>query len=85
MTKFKDNNQGNISIIAIYLMTIISLGALYTLLFIEFAIAELAPIIPGSFGDYKTFILMFIYAIPIFIILVSSLAVLKNALKREVF
>jgi len=85
MVKVINNNQGNISIIAIYLMSIISLGALYTLLFLEMAIPNLAPLIPNDLGMYKTVFLMLIWGIPIIILLVSSLAVIKTGLKREVF
>jgi len=84
MVDLKNNNEANVSIIAIYLMTIISLGALYTLLFLEFAIPNLAPMIPDSLGTFKTSTLTILYAIPIIITIVCSLAVLKNALKREV-
>jgi hypothetical protein len=84
MVDLKNNNEANVSIIAIYLMTIISIGALYTLLFIEVAIPNLAPLIPDDLGVFKTSTLTIVYAIPLIVILVSSLAVLKNALKREV-
>ncbi|MBD3263564.1 MAG: hypothetical protein GF375_00495 [Candidatus Omnitrophica bacterium] len=84
MVDLKNNNEANVSIIAIYLMTIISLGALYTLLFLEFAIPNLGPLIPDDLGTFKTATLTIMYAIPLIITVVCSLAVLKNALKREV-
>ena len=82
---FKNNNYGNISIIAMYLMTIISLGTLYTLFFLELAIPNLAPLIPSDLGMYKTVFLMLIYGMPIIIIVVCSLAVMKSGLKRGVY
>jgi len=77
------NNQGNVSIIAIYILSLIGLGGLYTLFFLEFAIPNLAPHIPAVFDTYKTVILMFLWGIPFFITFIFSLAVLKNALKRH--
>ena len=62
-------------------MTIIVCGALYSLFFIEIAIPSLSGFIPAS--DSKTFIMMFIYAIPLTVLLIGVLALLKSGIKRQ--
>jgi hypothetical protein len=79
MRKLKDNNYGSAVPIILYIVAIVGLGALYTLLFIEIGIPSFSSFIPAS--DSKTFIMMCIYAIPMFILGVGSIALVKSGLK----
>ena len=83
MRSLKDNNQGSAVPLILFVLTIFSLGALYTLFFIEVAFPIVSPLIPDSTA--KTFITMMMYGIPIMILLVGGVAMLKEALIRRVY
>ena len=83
MEKIWNNNNGSITILLVYVFCIISLGALYTLFFIEVAIPELAHLIPES--TYKTLFLTITWSIPLIIGIVISFATIKAGLKRSVY
>ena len=80
----KDNDASAIPII-LYLLTIISCGALYTLFFIEVGYDVVNTYIPIPASDSKTFIMMCMYAIPLFIIVIGSICLIKAGLKRDYF
>jgi len=73
-----DKNASAVPII-LFIMTIFLCGGLYTLFFIEIGFPVLGSWIPGS--DSKTFIMMGIYAIPLFIVIIGILALLLSGLK----
>lgn len=75
------NQEGSAVPLILFFVTIFSCGALYTLFFIEIALPTFSSYIPAS--DAKTFILMCIYAIPLFIIVVGVIALLLAGLKRD--
>jgi len=67
--------------IMLFAVTILVCGALYTLFFIEVAIPYFGGYVPAS--DSKTFIMMLIYAIPLFVAIVGVLALLQAGMKRQ--
>jgi len=75
----KDNNASAIPII-LFLITIFGCGALYTLLFIEIGYPIFQPMIPAS--DSKVFIMMCMYAIPLFLLLIGVISLINAGLKR---
>jgi len=81
--EFKNNTDASAVPIILFILSIISLGALYTLFFIEVAYPTFDSYVPNS--DSKTFIMMCMYAIPLFLLGVGSVALIKTGLKREVY
>ena len=77
----KDNYASAVPLI-LFVVTVFGLGALYSLLFIEVGYPIFQPMIPAS--DSKVFIMMCMYAIPLFILIVSVIALMKAGLKRTV-
>jgi hypothetical protein len=80
MRKLKDNKDASVVPLILFVLTILGCGALYSLLFLEIALPSLSHMIPDS--DSKTFILMGIYATPLFILVIGVLAFLQAGLKR---
>ena len=80
MRTLKDNTSGAVPLLQ-FIVTIVSCGALYTLFFVEIAFPIFIGMIPES--DAKTFILMCMYAVPLFILLVGIIALMKEGLKRK--
>ena len=76
----RDNNASAIPVL-LFIATIIALGAMYTLFFIEIGIPYLGGFIPAS--DTKVFIMMFIYAIPITILIVGVVSLMIAGIKRN--
>jgi len=76
-----DNTGSSIPII-LFVLTIVVCGALYSLFFLEvgFGLLALIPIPPS---DGKTFIMMCMYAIPLFVMVVGSVALLLQGLKND--
>ena len=81
MRKLKENNKGSVVPLVLFIVTIISCGALYTLFMVEVAYPSLLYMIPDS--DSKTFIMMGMYAIPLFIILIGVFALIKEGIKES--
>jgi len=69
--------------VILYVLGIIGAGALYTLLIIEIGQPTFDSYIPS--GDVKTFVMMMIYGIPLFILVVGVIALIRSGLKREVY
>ena len=81
MRKFLNNSVASAVPLILFLLTIVSMGALYTLFFIEIGYPLLDTIIvPDS--DSKTFIMMCMYAIPLVVLIVGVIALLMAGLKR---
>lgn len=74
------NNQASAIPIILFIMTIIICGALYSLFFVEIGFPLLTSYIPN--GDSKTFIMMCLYAIPLFVIIIGVFSLLLAGLKR---
>lgn len=68
--------------LALGILTIIVAGALYSLLFNEIGFPELLGFIPAS--DSKTFILMLLRAMPLFVLFAFIVAMIKAGVKKEV-
>jgi len=66
-----------------FIMTIIAVGALFTLLFIEIGFPTLLGYIPNS--DSKTFIRMMLYGIPLIVLFVGVICLIREGLKKEVY
>ena len=81
MREFIKNNYGSPVPLILFIMTIISCGALYTLFFVEVAYPSLLHFVPES--DSKTFIMMGMYAIPLFVILIGVFALIKEGIKES--
>jgi hypothetical protein len=75
------DNQASVVPLMYYVLTVFVCGALYTLFFTEIALPSLGYLIPAS--EYKTVFMMFIYGIPIFIIIVGGIALMKKGLDRR--
>ena len=67
----------------LFIMTIFGAGALYTLLILEIG----QPIFDSyiTAGDVKTFVMMLIYGIPVFILVIGTIALIRTGLKQEVY
>lgn len=76
----KNNNASAIPII-LFVLTVVGCGALYSLLFLEIGFG-LLDLIPVANSDSKTFIMMCLYAVPLFVIVVGVAALIKAGLKR---
>jgi len=82
MRKLKSNNNGSAVPLILFILAIIGAGALYTLLIIEVGQPAVDSYIPS--GDVKTFVMMIIYGIPVFILVVGVIALIKSGIKQEV-
>ena len=83
MRKILHNNIGSAVPLILFIMTIVGAGALYTLLIIEIGQPVFDEYIVA--GDVKTFVMMIIYGIPVFILVVGTIALIKSGLKQEVY
>ena len=81
MREFLNNNYASPVPLILFILTIVSCGALYTLFMVEVAYPSLLYMIPDS--DSKTFIMMVMYAIPLFIIIVGIFALVKEGIKES--
>ena len=81
MREFINNNYASPVPLILFILTIVSCGALYTLFFVEVAYPSLLYMIPDS--DSKTFIMMGMYAIPLFIIVIGVFSVIKEGIKEN--
>ena len=81
MRNIRHNNYGSIVPVILFILTILSCGALYTLFMVEVAYPNLLYMVPDS--DSKTFIMMGMYAIPLFVLLIGVLAVIKSGIKER--
>jgi len=79
MRKLLKNNDGSPIPLMLFIMTLISCGALYTLFFVEVAYPNLLHFIPNS--DSKTFIMMGMYAIPLIVIIIGVFCLIKEGVK----
>ena len=76
-----ENKEASAVPVILFVTTIIVIGALYTLFFLEIGFPMFRSWIPAS--DSKTFIIMCIYAIPLFILIIGIISTLKEALKPK--
>ena len=83
MKKLTDNNYASAIPLILFVLTIFGAGALYTLLILEVGQPVFDQYIPN--GDVKTFIMMIIYGIPVFILVIGAIALVKSGLKTEVY
>jgi len=75
------NKNASIVPVLLYVLTVFGSGALYTLFFIEIAQPTFDSYIPAS--DSKIFIMMIIYAIPLFIITAGIMSMIITGIKRR--
>lgn len=78
----KYNDEASVPIL-LYPLSLFVCGALYTLFFIEVAYPSLMYLIPASTS--KTFIMMLMYAIPLFILIVLTIAFVKSGLEQRYY
>lgn len=83
LRKIHADNIGSAVPLLLFLVTIVGVGALYTLFFLEVGLPTFEDYIPAS--DSKTFIMMCIYAIPLFVLVVGVISLIRAGLKREVY
>lgn len=83
MRKLLSNDMASAVPVLVFLLTVVGCGALYTLLFLQFGIGYFGGLVPAS--DSKTFILMVVYAMPLFILVVGVVCLIRAGLKREVY
>ena len=83
MRKLLHDKKANALPVILFVLTIITCGALYTLFFIEVAFPLLQGYIPA--GDNKVFVMMLMYAIPLFVVFVGLVALLLQGIKKEVY
>ena len=81
MRKLIKNNQASAIPLILFVLTIVTCGALYTLFFVEVAYPSLLYLIPDSAS--KTFIMMGMYAIPLIIILIGVFSLIKEGVKEN--
>ena len=83
MKKILYNQQASAVPLILFFLAIFTCGALYTLFFVEVGFPTFNSYIPAS--DSKTFIMMCLYAIPLFILILGVICLIKSGLKREVY
>lgn len=83
MKKLINDTRASAIPVILCILGIIGAGALYTLLIIEIGQPTFDEYIPS--GDVKTFVMMMIYGIPLFILVVGVIAIVRSGLKREVY
>ena len=79
----KNDDNGSVVPLILFILVIFVAGALYTLFFIEVGIPAFDGFVSSS--DSKTFIYMAIYATPLIILIVGVFALLKEGLKRNIY
>ena len=67
----------------LFVMAIFGAGALYTLLILEIGQPIFDQYITA--GDVKTFVMMIIYGIPVFILVIGTIALIRTGLKQEAY
>lgn len=67
----------------LFVLTIVGAGALYTLLIVEVGQPTFDQYIPND--EVKTFVMMIIYGIPVFILVIGVIALVKSGIKQEVY
>lgn len=83
LRNFGKNNYASAVPLILFIVTIIGVGALYTLLFLQIAQPSFEKYIPAS--DSKTFIMMILYAVPGIILITGVISLLLSGLKREAY
>jgi len=81
MTNIIKNSYGSAVPLILFILVILVCGALYTLFMVEVAYPSLLHMVPES--DSKTFIMMGMYAIPLFIIIIGIFALIKAGIKEN--
>ena len=82
MINISRSNYGSVIPLMLFILTIITAGALYSLLFITVGFETFSSYIPD--GQYKTIILLMFRAIPGIVLIVGVIALLISGLKRRV-
>lgn len=82
MRKLNSNNEGSVIPLILFIITIIASGALYTILIVEVAFPAVEDWLPAT--EVGTFIKMMIYAIPMVVLIIGTLALLLSGVKKEV-
>ena len=83
MKKLRHNNTGSAVPLILFFMAIFTCGALYTLFFIEVGFPTFEGYIPAS--DSKMFIMMCLYAVPLFVLVIGVISLVRAGLKRTVY
>ena len=83
LKSFSKNHEASAVPLILFFMAIFLCGALYTLFFVEIGFPEFNSYIPAS--DSKTFIMMCLYAVPLFILILGVICLIKSGLKRTVY
>lgn len=83
MKKLLWNNEASAVPVILFCMTIVICGALYTFFFTQMGIPIFYSYVEPS--DSKTFIMMCIYAMPLFVLVVGAVSLIRSGLKRGVF
>ena len=81
LRNFGRNTNGSAVPLILFIVTIIGVGAIYTLLFLFTAQPLFEGYIPDS--DAKTFILMIMYAAPGIVLITGVISLLLSGLKRQ--
>ena len=81
MRKILKNKYGSAVPLILFILTILVCGALYTLFMVEVAYPSLLWMIPDS--DSKTFIMMGMYAIPLFVLFIGVFSLIKAGVKEN--
>ena len=82
MISVSRGKYGSVIPLMLFILTIITAGALYSLLFITIGFETFSSYIPD--GQYKTIILLMFRAIPGIVLIVGVIALLISGLKRRV-
>lgn len=82
MRKISDDNKASAVPLIYFILTIVVVGALFTLFFIE-VFFPLLDVIPIDDSPYKTAILFVLRGICIIVLIVGSIALLLSGLKER--
>jgi hypothetical protein len=82
MRSLKDNNIGSAIPVILFVVTIVVIGALFSLFFIEIGFPLLDTLIPVPDSPSKTFIMMMLRGIPLIVLLVGCVSLIIAGLKN---
>lgn len=82
MRDLKNNNNGSAIPLILFILTIVVIGALYSLFFIEIGFPLIDTLIPIASSPYKTFIMSAMYGIPLIVIIVGCISLIIAGLKN---
>jgi hypothetical protein len=83
MRNLKKNIYGSAIPLILFILTIVVVGALFSLFFIEIGFPLIDNVIPVPDSPYKVFMMMMMRGIPLIVLLVGVVSLILSGLKNE--